>query len=145
MVPDRDVVTAKLAVVERCLARIADVHGDQGKQHLRPLDIEDITAINLQRAIQAAIDLALHVIASEGYGTPESAADSFTLLERQGILGRDLASRLRRMVGFRNISIHDYQSINPAIMEAILDRHLGDLRTFGESIVEAFRLRGERD
>lgn len=143
--PDRDVVTVKLAVVERCLARIADVNGGQGKQHLRPLDIEDIAAINLQRAIQAAIDLALHIVASEGYGIPESTADSFTLLERQGIMDSDLAGRLRRMVGFRNISIHDYQSVNPDIMEAILDRHLGDLRAFGECIVDAFRLRGAGD
>lgn len=137
---DHKVVTAKLAVIDRCLERIAEVRGRR-RETLFPVDVEDIATLNLQRAIQAAVDLATHVIASEAYGTPESMADSFTLLERRGVLDHDLAGRLRRMVGFRNISIHDYQSVNPDILEAILDRHLVDLRAFGKNIVEAFRLR----
>lgn len=138
---DRDVVTAKIAVIDRCLARIEEVHGER-RTDLQPVDVDDITALNLQRAIQAAIDLAVHVVASEGYGTPDSTADAFMLLERHGILDPSLAGRLRRMVGFRNIAIHEYKSVDPAIVERIIERHLGDLRGLGARILEAFGLEG---
>lgn len=137
---DRDVVMAKIAVVDRCLARIAEVHGETRKD-LLPVDIDDITAINLLRAVQAAIDLATHVVASENYGTPDSTAEAFSLLERRGLIDSQMAGRLRRMVGFRNIAIHEYKSVDPAIVERIVEQHLGDLQDLGARVVEAFGLR----
>lgn len=122
------------------MARIEDVQTGQNRV-LLPVDVDDITAINLQRAVQAAIDLATHVVSTESYGTPDSTADAFTLLERQGVLDPDLADRLRRMVGFRNIAIHDYQAVDPAIVERIVSQRLGDLRALGARIVEVFGLR----
>ena len=139
---DRDVVTAKLSVIDRCLARIAEVQGPR-RRELEPLDVEDITALNLQRAVQAAIDLAAHVLVSEGHGVPSETAEVFALLEVQGIVEPELAERLRRMVGFRNIAIHEYQKLNPAIVQAIVERHLGDLRALGSQVIQRFGL-GER-
>src|SRR5947209_1814195 len=104
-----DVIAAKVAVIDRCLARIAEVRGERRGQ-LSPVDVDDITALNLQRAVQAGIDLANHVVAAESYGLPDSMAGAFDLLAERGVLGRDLAGRLRRMVGFRNIAIHDYKT-----------------------------------
>lgn len=134
---DRDVVMAKLAVIDRCLDRIAEVR-DTRRTGLLPVDVDDITVLNLQRAIQAAIDLATHVVVQEGHHLPNSTAEVFTLLEQRGVLDRELAGRLRKMVGFRNIAVHEYQSIDPDIVEAIIERHLGDLRLLGVRVVEAF-------
>ncbi len=136
---DRDVVTAKLSVIDRCLARIAEVQGPR-RQALEPIDVEDITTLNLQRAVQAAIDLATHVVSAEGHGVPEDTAEAFTLLADAGVLGDELAQRLRRMVGFRNIAIHEYQKLNPAIVQAIVERHLDDLRELGRRVVQHFGL-----
>lgn len=137
---DRDVVTAKIAVIDRCLARIAEVHSETRKD-LLPVDVDDITAINLLRAVQAAIDLATHVVASENYGTPTSTAEAFSLLERRGLIDPRMAEHLRRMVGFRNIAIHEYKAVDPAVVERIVEQHLGDLRALGARIVEVFGLR----
>jgi uncharacterized protein YutE (UPF0331/DUF86 family) len=104
------------------------------------VDVEDIASLNLQRAIQAAIDLATHIISAEGYGTADSTAGVFTLLHQQGVIDADLATRLKRMVGFRNIAVHEYQTVNPAILESILDRHLGDLKALANQAIERFGL-----
>ncbi len=136
---EREKLTAKIAVIDRCLARIAEVRGDRRKD-LLPIDVEDIASLNLQRAIQAAIDLANHVTSSEAYGTPDSTAGVFTLLQQNSVIDAELAGRLRRMVGFRNIAVHEYQTVDPAILEAILERHLGDLRTLGAQVTEFFGL-----
>jgi uncharacterized protein YutE (UPF0331/DUF86 family) len=140
VVVDRDVVLAKLDTIDRCIARIEDVHGERGKEDLLPLDVDDITALNLQRAVQAAIDLATHIVAAESYGNPDSVADAFTLLERRGVIDSGLADRLRRMVGFRNIAVHEYRSVDPDIVEGIVENRLGDLRALGARVVETFKL-----
>ena len=136
---DRDVALAKIATIDRCLQRIADVRG-QRRAALLPVDVEDIVLLNLQRAVQAAIDLAAHVVATEAYGLPASVADAFSLLEGQGVLDALLAERLRRMVGFRNILIHNYRAVDPAIVETIIARRLDDLRAFSARIVERYGL-----
>ena len=136
---DRDVVTAKIAAIDRCLSRIAEVRGER-RSALLQVDVDDITALNLQRAVQAAIDLASHVVATEGYGLPDTAAGVFTLLAERGVLDGDLAERLRRMVGFRNVAIHEYQALDSEIVESIVQRHLGDLQALSARIVEKFGL-----
>ena len=135
---ERDVVMAKVAALDTCLARIADVRGRSAT--LRPIDAEELVILNLQRATQATIDLAAHVVASESLGLPADLADTFTLIEKHGTIEAALATRLRKMVGFRNIAVHQYQALDPAIVEAIVSKHLDDLRTFANRIVDAFGL-----
>ena len=65
--PDRDVVLAKVATVQKCLRRIRETTGLE-PQSLDDIDKEDIFVLNLQRAVQAVIDLATHIVASEGLG-----------------------------------------------------------------------------
>ena len=132
---DRDLVLAKVESLDRCLARIAAVRSET-KATLRAIDVQDITVLNLQRAVQAMIDLAAHVVASEALGTPDSLGASFTLLERAGILDGELAERMRRMTGFRNVAVHEYRKLDPAVLEAIVRERLGDLRAFAGRILE---------
>lgn len=136
---DRDVVTARIATIDRCLRRIEETRAGRSAV-LLPIEVEDIVLLNLQRAVQAAIDLATHVVTTEGYGLPDSLAASFSLLEGQGILDPDLAERLRRMVGFRNVAIHNYRALDLRIVEAIVTRHLGDLRASSSRVVQRFGL-----
>jgi uncharacterized protein YutE (UPF0331/DUF86 family) len=136
---DRDLALAKIATIDRCLARIAEVRGERRKD-LLPVDVEDIASLNLQRAIQAAINLATHIISTEGYGTPDSMAAVFTLLQQRGVIEADLAGQLRKMVGFHNIAVHECQAVDPAILESILARHLGDLRALTSQVCERFGL-----
>lgn len=134
---DRDLVLAKVETLERCLARIESTRR-RSPSTLEPLDIQDITVVNLQRTVQAMIDLAAHVVAREGLGVPDSLATSFHLLEQASIIDADLALRMRRMTGFRNVVVHEYRRLDPAILEAIVRDRLGDLRTFATRILLRF-------
>ena len=101
---DRDLVLAKVETLERSLARIETARERTG---LDVLDRQDIIVLNLQRGVQAMLDLAAHVVAREGLGVPEDLSASFALLdERAGILDAELADRMRRMTGFRNVAVH---------------------------------------
>jgi uncharacterized protein YutE (UPF0331/DUF86 family) len=47
---------------------------------------------------------------------------------------------MRRMTGFRNVAVHEYRKLDPAIVAAIVRDRLGDLRTFAKAILERFRI-----
>jgi uncharacterized protein YutE (UPF0331/DUF86 family) len=134
---DRDVLRAKLMTLERCLERIAEVRGPR-RASLTPLDVDDISVINLQRAAQAAIDVASHVVLSEGFGVPDSVSAPFELLERHGVLDSGLAWRLRKTTGLRTITLHDRPSAQPALDDAIVNNRMGDFRTFADRLLARF-------
>jgi len=128
-----DVLLAKLGSIQRCLHRIRTVtHGDPSRVH--DLDTQEIVVLNLQRAIQAALDLAAHVIAARGWGLPDSLKRHFTMLEQEGAISGDLARRLEAMAGLRNIAVHDYDTLSPDILERIVAERLGDLEEFADAI-----------
>jgi len=135
--PDKDVVLAKTASIQKCLRRIKEVTG-LNPESLDEINKQDIFVLNLQRAVQSTIDLAAHIIASEGLGVPDTIRDNFLRLEQAGIIGRDLSKRMQAMVGFRNIAIHDYQAINIDILKTILGKHLKDLEEFYTEILLHF-------
>ena len=135
--PDRDVVLAKVAAIQRCLRRVKDVTAlDAGR--LGDLDVQDIFVLNLQRAIQSSIDLATHVIASEGLGISDTVRGNFVLLENAKIISKALSKKMQSMVGFRNIAIHEYQALDVDILKAILTKHLKDFERFYTTILNRF-------
>jgi uncharacterized protein YutE (UPF0331/DUF86 family) len=68
----------------------------------------------------------MRIVARERLGIPQDSRHGFTLLEEAGELSPDLADRMRRMVGFRNIAIHDYTKLSRPILESILNERLRD-------------------
>ena len=126
---DKDVVFQKVNKIQNCLQRIYQtVKGDTGR--LEDYGVQDIVTLNLQRAIQLAIDLAAHVVRSSSYGMPKSLKDNFSLLYQHQVIDADLKEKMERMVGFRNVAVHDYESINPDILKSIVTHHLKDIEAF---------------
>ena len=100
-------------------------------------DAQDIICLNLERAVQACVDIAAHILSEGECPMPESMAGTFEAMERQGTLTRDLAERMRRAVGFRNISVHAYQALDWEIVFAIATERLGDFVEYGRAIESA--------
>ncbi|MEI8358695.1 MAG: DUF86 domain-containing protein [Deltaproteobacteria bacterium] len=131
-----DVVLVKLATIDRCLERIRSVtRGDP--EAVNDLDVEEIVVLNLQRAIQATIDLAAHVIAGRNWGLPDSLRAHFRILVDHRVIDPALGSRLEAMVGFRNIAVYEYDRIDRTILRSILSEHLVDLSDFAGAVKAA--------
>lgn len=130
-----DIAQAKIATIQRCLTRIkAKTRLDP--QSLHDIDTQDIFVLNLQRAIQAALDLAAHLISGQGWGLPMTLKEHFSILAKQGILEHSLAQRLEKMTGFRNIAVHDYQALDLVILQRILQSRLVDLDQFCQVVLK---------
>jgi uncharacterized protein YutE (UPF0331/DUF86 family) len=135
--PDRDIVLAKIGAIQKGIKRIESVTGLKADR-LDDQDVQDIFVLNLQRAIQSAIDLSTHIIATEGLGLSDTVRGNFELLEKAKIIKKDLSRKMQAMVGFRNIAIHDYQSLNVDVLKSILKKHLRDLEEFYTIILTHF-------
>ena len=61
----------------------------------------------------------------------------FDILAEGGLITEELAHRMKMMVGFRNIAVHEYQRLNMNIMKTVLEKHLDDLRLFGQTLLAA--------
>jgi len=136
---DRDIIFEKIANIQRCLKRIKE-KTSLDPNTLEGLDTQEIFILNLQRAIQSAIDLASHVVADEGLGLPGSIKENFSLLQNAGILSPEISVKMQSMVGFRNIAIHEYQNIKPAILKSILEHHLNDFIEFYQQVSNYFKI-----
>lgn len=130
-----EVVLNKAAVIERCLVRVAEEyegHEDELEtNHTR----QDAIVLNLLRASEAAIDLAMHATRVGKLGLPQESREAFALLEREGWIQPDISRRMQAMVGFRNVAVHDYQRLNLEILRSILENNLEDFRTFSAAIM----------
>ena len=123
---EKDVVLAKIAIMKKCVATIEEIQAAELSDWMR----EDLSVLNLQRTIQAAIDLAHMVIAKYGYGLPSDYAQSFNLLARHNVIDNETAKILKKMVGFRNVSVHEYREINADIVKSIIKHHLDDFEVY---------------
>jgi uncharacterized protein YutE (UPF0331/DUF86 family) len=79
--------------------------------------------------------MATYIISAEQLGTPQTLKDVFQILERNEFIPRDTSMKMQKMVGFRNIAVHDYQAIDPTILKKIISHHLIDLEQFYDAIL----------
>jgi len=133
-----DVTLNKATSIERCLQRILEEYAGDDKNLFTNQTKQDAIVLNLQRACETAIDLAMYVVNQRRLGVPQESRDAFTLLQTAGILLPDLATRMQKMVGFRNVAVHEYTRLNLDVVRAIITKQLDDFRTFSSTIVKAF-------
>ena len=133
--PD-DVALNKLAIIERCLRRVAEEYQGQPAR-LENFTVQDSIVLNVQRACEAAIDMAMHVVAKRRLGVPQDARSAFELLAVERVIDRELAERMKLMVGFRNIAIHEYQQLQIGILQRILEERLANLPRLARQLLKA--------
>lgn len=130
-----DVVLNKAASIERCVARAREEYSKDPAGFADDFTRQDAAILNIQRACEAALDVGHHLVRRERLGVPQGARDVFTLLARGGWIDESLADSLRRMVGFRNIAVHEYQALQLPIVVSILTERLDDFLAFTRAIL----------
>jgi len=134
---DRRIVQEKLESLRRCVQRIEHKRPDTVEALRADIDLQDILSLNLTRAVQVSVDLAAHLVSGLDVPAPNTMADTFRALAEANVLSEDAASRMVAAVGFRNVAVHAYQSIDWTVVHAICHNHLDDFRTFAETIVRS--------
>ena len=131
---DREVVEQKLESLRRCLQRIETKCPADAETLVADLDLQDIVSLNLSRAVQLCVDIGAHLIAGMDVPPPDTMGQTFDLLAQSGVLNTTLASSLKKAVGFRNIAVHSYETINWHIVHSIAKNHLTDFSAFAKVV-----------
>ena len=130
-----DVILNKTEIVKRCIRRAKEEY-DCNPKNLENYTKQDSITLNIQRACEAVIDLGMHVIAERDLGIPQTSRDTFEILQDNMIITSEMCERLKAMIGFRNIAIHNYQRLNLKIIQAIIEKDLKDLLSFTDVILK---------
>ena len=129
---DRDLIEKKLARIVthveelRLLARPEIIRSD--------IREERFVEHTLQLAVQAALDVASHVVSDQRLGEPRANRELFELLARAGWIDEALARVMVQVVGFRNVLVHGYEDVDLAIVEDVLRNRLDDFLVFVSAI-----------
>lgn len=132
-----EIITNKIAIIKNCLKQAKKYYKGFEREFDGDFMRQDAVILNLQRACEASIDLALRMIRLRKLGLPQDSRGAFVILEREKLLSSELSGRLQNMVGFRNIAVHDYQKVNLEVVKAIMENRLSD---FEEWIRQAISL-----
>lgn len=136
-----DVVINKIATIKRCLARVHQEYTDE-ESFKGNYTKQDSVILNIQRACEAAIDVANHLIKENQLGIPQSARDSFELIAKGQIITIDTAQKLKKMIGLRNIAVRDYQPLNLDILIVVINNHLTDFDHFCARLIAYVEAQG---
>jgi uncharacterized protein YutE (UPF0331/DUF86 family) len=130
-----DVLINKAATIERCVRRAREEYAVDPASFAGNFTRQDAAILNIQRACEAALDMGQHLLRRERLGVPQSARDVFALLAQGGWISTGLADQLKRMVGFRNIAVHDYESLQLPITIRIIETHLDEFLDYAQTLL----------
>lgn len=129
------VLSDKTAVIERYVTRAREAYAANPSTFASDFTRQDAAILNIQRACEAALDMGQHLIRREKLGVPQSARDVFGLLAQAGWIDVALADALKRMVGFRNIAVHDYQALQLPVTVRIITVHLDEFLNYSQALL----------
>jgi len=131
-----DILLNKAASVERSVARAREEY--QRNPDTFPSDFtrQDAATLNVQRACEAVLAMGQHLVRRERLGVPQGARDVFDLLAAGQWIAPALAESLKRMVAFRNIAVHDYQSLLLPILVNVITQHLDEFLSFTQTVLQ---------
>lgn len=132
---DRELIEEKIESLRRCVRRVQKKRVASVDELEHDVDRQDIITVNLTRAVQLCVDIASHLISEDDGAPPDTMAEGFARLHEMGILSAELAQRLQGAVGFRNVAVHAYRSIDWQIVHSITHERLDDFRQFARAVL----------
>lgn len=132
------VIINKYESIQKCIKRIEEEY-EGNIENLYDYRRLDPIVLNLQRACEIAIDIAMYIISNRKLGVPQTKKEAFIKLEENNLISKDISINMQKMTGFRNIAIHDYKQIDEEILADVIENHLIDLTNFAKEILNLDR------
>ncbi len=142
---DKLVLAQKLESLRRCINRLEDKRPAAVDALAQDQDTQDILVLNITRAVQICVDIGSHIVSYSNETAPQTMGEVFTTLQQMGAISSTTSEQLRKAVGFRNIAVHNYETINWEIVYAICEKSLVDFRNFAKEIHAYFVQTQERN
>jgi uncharacterized protein YutE (UPF0331/DUF86 family) len=133
---DKLLIGRKLTQLDTYLSQIKEFSKISIVTYKSDWKMQRIIERTLQMLIELCIDIANHIISDEGMRLPSGYADTFTVLMEKKVINRNLFKTMDKMAKFRNVVVHQYEKIDPAIVVSILHNNLKDFENYKRSIIK---------
>lgn len=131
---NKAVIINKYDSIQKCINRINEEY-QNNPESLNDYRKMDAIVLNLQRACESSIDIAMYIVSTRKLGIPQTKKEAFELLQKSGIITEEECKSMKGMIGFRNIAIHDYKQIDEEILQDVIENHLTDLLEFARNMI----------
>lgn len=132
---DEQLIGRKLAQIDIYLNQMKEYSKISLVQYKKEWKIQRIVERTLQILIEVCLDIANHIISDKEMRLPTGYADTFKVLSENQVIGKKLSEALERMAKFRSVVVHQYETIDPAIVVSILHRKMGDFEEFKRVVI----------
>ncbi len=133
---DKLIILRKLSELENYQKQLDEFSSITLEEYNSDWKTQRIVERTLQIMIETCVDIANHIISDQEYRVPSTYAETFKVLEENGIITPQIFRTMEKMVKFRNIIVHQYENINAEIVIAILRKHIADFSEYRNSILE---------
>lgn len=123
---DTEKITNKLMQIDEFLELLSQIGRTKEDQFVNDKILIGSAKYYLQVSIEACLDVANHIIASERLRAPKDYADTFSVLNETGFISTELCRKLRQMAKFRNRLIHLYSEIDNNYIYGFIRNDLND-------------------
>ncbi|MHC4874365.1 MAG: type VII toxin-antitoxin system HepT family RNase toxin [Planctomycetota bacterium] len=124
----------KIESLRRCIDRIKSKTPASAEMLSKDFDVQDIISINLERSIQLCVDMSAVIIAEKECDAASTMGEGFDRLFDLGVITQELSDRMKKAVGFRNISVHAYQKIDWDVVYSIITKNISDFTEFALAV-----------
>ena len=131
---NKAVILNKYESIERCIKRINEEYAGN-VENLNNYSKTDAIVLNLQRACELVIDIAMYIVSTMKLGIPQTKKEAFEILQKNNFITEETYKKMKGMIGFRNIAVHDYQEIDDEILQDVIENHLNDLLDFAREML----------
>jgi uncharacterized protein YutE (UPF0331/DUF86 family) len=128
------ILDKKIDSILRSIERVESHTPKDIEVFLKNIDAQDIVTLNLTRIIQSCVDIAMHIIADSNAETPQTMSESFDTLKKLTIIDKEIAVKLKKSIGFRNIAVHNYGELDLELTYIIAKQHLNDFKVYIKQI-----------
>lgn len=132
------VILNKFESIDRCIKRIKEEY-EGNPENLEDYRRLDSIVLNLQRTCELVTDIAMYIVSTRRLGVPQEKREVFELLEKNGLIPKEVSNNMKKMIGFRNIAIHDYKKLDEEILKNVIEEHLEELLDFARMMLKLER------
>ncbi|MCK5663954.1 MAG: DUF86 domain-containing protein [Thiotrichaceae bacterium] len=127
----------KIDSILRCLNRIQQRLPDTESEFLVDYDAQDVVVLNLTRAIQMNVDIATYILANNDQAVPTTMAEAFASLEHLKIITPNIADKMKRSIGYRNVAVHNYDDIDLIYRAVLILGVTSDFKDYIKQIIRS--------
>ena len=145
MALDRETIERRLRKLEENLSLLKELKSIGLTEFLDDRKTRLYAAHLLQTAIQCVIDIGSHLVSGLNLGRVERYSDIPEALANGGIVPAALSRKLKKMIGLRNILVHEYLEVDYVALHRFIQTELRDFEEFAAAVASFLEREGRKD